>query len=67
MRGLLIASAAAACIALATPGWSDPPVEPGTQAPPPGPLPIPPSPPEPKWTKWFNPETAPFIPVPLIA
>ncbi|HEY0803366.1 MAG TPA: BamA/TamA family outer membrane protein, partial [Steroidobacteraceae bacterium] len=21
----------------------------------------------PKWTKWFNPETAPFIPVPLIA
>ncbi len=34
-----------------------------------GPLPSPPppSPEKPTWTKWFNPETAPFIPVPEIA
>jgi hypothetical protein len=67
VRGLLIASAAAACMAPATPCWSDnPPVDPGKQvlgetipAAPPAPTPA--------WTRWFNPETAPFIPVPLIS
>jgi hypothetical protein len=68
VRGLLIASAAVACIALATPSWPDPPGEAGAQVPP-GPVPIipPPSPPQPGWTRWFNPATAPFIPVPYLA
>jgi outer membrane protein assembly factor BamA len=30
-------------------------------------VPPPPGPAKPAWTKWFNPETAPFIPVPEIA
>jgi hypothetical protein len=49
--------------------WSQtPPGEPGADAPA-GPLPVPPppSPAKPAWTKWFNPETAPFIPIPEIA
>jgi hypothetical protein len=67
VRGLLIAGAAAACMAAAAPCWSDnPPSQPGAQV-----LgePIPPAPaaPAPAWTKWFNPDTAPFIPVPLIS
>jgi hypothetical protein len=67
VRGLLLASAAAACMTPATPCWSDnPPVDAGKQV-----LgePIPPAPPAPvpAWTRWFNPETAPFIPVPLIS
>jgi outer membrane protein assembly factor BamA len=40
-------------------------VEPGAEAPA-GPIPMPPPAETPGWTKWFNPETAPFIPVPLI-
>jgi Omp85 superfamily domain len=59
----------AAAIAWAVPCWPQvPPGDPGSQAPA-GPLPVPPppSPSKPAWTKWFNPETAPFIPVPEIA
>lgn len=67
MRGLLIAGAAAACMAPAAPCWSDnPPTEPGAQVL--GePIPATPPAPTPAWTKWFNPDTAPFIPVPLIS
>jgi hypothetical protein len=65
----LLSLVAAVGIASAAPCWSQvPPGDPGSQAPP-GPLPVPPppSPAKPGWTKWFNPETAPFIPVPEIA
>jgi hypothetical protein len=62
-------------------GWADPPNTNPTQAPPPGQIPPPPSsgpppasppgspPPTqaPQWiSRWFNPATAPFIPVPEI-
>jgi hypothetical protein len=70
VRGLLIAGAAAACLALTAPCWPDnpPPGDAGTQVPvPEGPVPSAPPAPKPSWTKWFNPETAPFIPVPEIA
>jgi Omp85 superfamily domain len=71
---LLAVMAAAAC-------WADPPDSNPTQAPPPGQIPPPPSsgpppasppgspPPSqaPQWiSRWFNPATAPFIPVPEI-
>jgi hypothetical protein len=68
VKSVLIVVAAGA-ISWAAPGWPDtPPGAPGSQAPA-GPLPVPPppSPAKPAWTKWFNPETAPFIPVPEIA
>lgn len=67
MKGLLIVGAAAACMAAATPCWSDnPPVDAGKQVL--GePIPAAPPVPAPAWTRWFNPETAPFIPVPLIS
>ena len=57
-----------ACV-LATPSWADPaadaaapapPVEPGAQLPAPSPAP------STWWSKWSNPATAPFLPVPLI-
>ena len=67
VKTLLIAAVAA--ISLASPCWAEiPPGDPGSDAPA-GPLPVPapPSPAKPGWTKWFNPETAPFIPVPEIA
>jgi len=52
---------------LATPCWAQiPPGDPGVQAPP-GPVTVPPPAATPGWTKWFNPATAPFIPVPEIA
>jgi hypothetical protein len=56
-------------IAWAAPGWSQtPPGDAGSQVPAgPVPVPPPPGPAKPAWTKWFNPETAPFIPVPEIA
>lgn len=68
MRRLRLAAGAAASLALAAPCWcADPPGDPQTQVPA-GPLPVaPPSPAAPSWTKWFNPSTAPFIPVPEIA
>jgi hypothetical protein len=70
VRTLLIAGAAAATV-LAAPCWSDnPPGDAGTQVPvPEGPVLTPPpaAAPKPGWTKWFNPETAPFIPIPEIA
>jgi hypothetical protein len=51
---------------LAAPCWSDaPPPDAGADVAA-GPIAAPP-PSQPGWTKWFNPETAPFIPVPLIA
>src|SRR3984957_9136751 len=71
---LLAVLSAAAC-------WADPPDTTPTQAPPPGQIPPPPSsgpppasppgspPPSqaPQWiSRWFNPATAPFIPVPEI-
>jgi Omp85 superfamily domain len=71
---LLAVLSAAAC-------WADPPDTTPTQAPPPGQIPPPPpsgpppasppgSPPPsqaPQWiSRWFNPATAPFIPVPEI-
>jgi hypothetical protein len=67
---ILLIAAIAASILLPAPGWSrDPPSEapiPLPPVPPPVP-PVAPAPNEPRWTKWFNPATAPFIPVPLIA
>jgi surface antigen Omp85-like protein len=70
VRTLLIAGAAA--VTLAAPCWSDnPPGDAGTRVPvPEGPVLTPPPPaaqPKPGWTRWFNPETAPFIPIPEIA
>jgi hypothetical protein len=59
----------AAAIAWAAPCWPQtPPGDAGSEVPA-GPLPAPPppSPAQPGWTKWFNPATAPFIPVPEIA
>lgn len=69
MRALTITAAAAALTALAAPCWSDnPPGDAGVQVlVPEGPIPVAPSAPKPGWTKWFNPATAPFIPVPEIA
>jgi hypothetical protein len=66
---LRIVLVAAVAISLAAPCWSEiPPGDPGSEAPAgPLPMPPPPSPAKPGWTKWFNPETAPFIPVPEIA
>jgi len=66
-RALIIVAAVA--IAVAAPCWSQvPPGDAGSEVPA-GPLPVapPPGPAKPTWTKWFNPETAPFIPVPEIA
>lgn len=57
-----------ACM-MATAAWSDPaadaaapapPVEPGAQLPSPAPAPTS------WWSKWLNPATAPFLPVPLV-
>jgi hypothetical protein len=63
-------ASAIALLALAAPCWSaeGPPGDPGADVPA-GPLPVapPPAPSKPGWTKWFNPATAPFIPVPEIA
>ncbi len=58
---------AALLLAPAEPCWSDaPPGDAGVEVPE-GPLQVPPpSPSQPGWTNWFNPATAPFIPVPLI-
>jgi len=50
---------------LATASWAAPPPDDPTQAPAPGPIPPPASPPTGLW-RWFDPATAPFIPVPLI-
>src|SRR5271170_763821 len=50
---------------LATASWADEPQGNPTDAPAPGPLPPPPAPPKGLW-KWFDPDTAPFIPVPLV-
>jgi hypothetical protein len=50
---------------LATASWAAPPPEDPTQAPAHGPMPPPASPPTGFW-RWFDPATAPFIPVPLI-
>jgi Omp85 superfamily domain len=60
---------AVASLALAAPCWAEAQqVDPGADVPA-GPLPVAPPPPpsKPAWTKWFNPATAPFIPVPEIA
>jgi Omp85 superfamily domain len=58
---LLIASAALPC-------WSQTPTpgDAGEQVPA-GPIPVAPPPPTKSWTRWFNPATAPFIPIPEIA
>ena len=64
-------------VLLATAAWADPPATNPTQAPAPGQIPQPqpgppppgrkPPPPAPHWlARWFNPATAPFIPVPEI-
>jgi Omp85 superfamily domain len=68
VKGCTFAGAVAS-IALAAPCWADgPPGDAGSDVPG-GPLPVspPPGPAKPGWTKWFNPATAPFIPVPEIA
>jgi len=56
-------------VLLATASWAAPPPDDLTQVPPapPGPLPPPPAEPSKGWKRWFNPATAPFIPVPLIS
>lgn len=51
---------------LATASWAALPENDPTQAPAPGPIP-PPSAPNTGLSRWFNPATAPFIPVPEIA
>jgi hypothetical protein len=58
---------AAVVAGFGAPCWSDvPPGDAGAVAPS-GPITVAPAAtPQPAWTKWFNPETAPFIPVPLI-
>jgi surface antigen Omp85-like protein len=69
VKSVIPAFIGAAAIAWVVPCWPQvPPGDPGSQAPA-GPLPVPPppSPAKPAWTKWFNPETAPFIPIPEIA
>jgi hypothetical protein len=69
VKSVVPAVLGAAAIAWAVPCWPQvPPGDPGSEAPA-GPLPVPPppSPAKPAWTKWFNPETAPFIPIPEIA
>jgi hypothetical protein len=69
VKSVVPALVGAAAIAWAAPCWSQiPPGDPGSEAPA-GPLPVPPppSPAKPAWTKWFNPDTAPFIPIPEIA
>jgi Omp85 superfamily domain len=59
---LLLLAAMLAKASLAAPPGTDPP-----QAPAPGPIPPPPpSPPTGLW-RWFDPATAPFIPVPLVS
>lgn len=69
MKKLFFVALAAALLQPAL-GWSS---NPPSEAPiplPPAPPPVPsvvPAPDEPQWTRWFNPATAPFIPVPLIA
>jgi hypothetical protein len=61
-------AALAASSLLSAPCWSDPPTEAPIPLPAtPSPAPAVAVPAEPRWTKWFNPATAPFIPVPLIA
>ena len=45
--------------------WAEPPPDDPTQAPAPGPIAPPVTPPTGFW-RWFDPSTAPFIPVPLI-
>ena len=69
MKSLALMSSAALALALAAPGWAQvAPRDTGPEAPA-GPVqvPPPPTPSMPSWTKWFNPETAPFIPIPEIA
>jgi hypothetical protein len=60
---------AVAFIALAAPCWADGSPGDAESDAPAGPLQVspPPGPAKPGWTKWFNPATAPFIPVPEIA
>ena len=66
MSPVTTAIAAAGLMALAAPCWPDtPPKDAAAQV-----LgePIPATPPEePAWTKWFNPATAPFLPIPLVS
>jgi hypothetical protein len=67
VKGAAIAGVVA--LALSAPSWPQtPPRDTGPEAPA-GPLQWPPPPVQskPGWTRWFNPETAPFIPVPEIA
>jgi hypothetical protein len=64
----MTATTASGLLALAAPCWSDNPPSNKDIAQVLGePIPAPPPAPTPAWTKWFNPETAPFIPVPLIS
>jgi hypothetical protein len=65
----LLGIGAAALVGLAAPCWPEAPPTDAGAAVPVGPLAVEaqPSPPQPGWTKWFNPATAPFIPVPEIA
>jgi Omp85 superfamily domain len=59
---------AAALVGLAAPCWSEAPPADAAEAPAgPPPVAAPSTPSQPAWTKWFNPATAPFIPVPEIA
>jgi hypothetical protein len=53
----------------AAPSWSDPAADAATPAPPVEPgaqLPAPAAGPSSWWSKWLNPATAPFLPVPLV-
>ncbi len=51
---------------VATASWADTPGDDPTAAPAPGPIPPPPSTPATGLSRWLNPATAPFIPVPEI-
>jgi hypothetical protein len=70
VKGLVISAVTLALIGLGAPCWSDSPaVSDPADAPamPVGPIPVEPAPPSTGFSRWFNPATAPFIPVPEIA
>src|SRR5450432_815272 len=60
----LVLAALLAAASCAAAGWAAAPEDP-PQAPAPGPIPPPPTPSK-GLSRWFDPATAPFIPVPLI-
>jgi surface antigen Omp85-like protein len=67
VRSLVTAAAAAVSLVFAAPCWPENPPGEAAAKVLGAPIPVAPPVPTPAWTKWFNPATAPFIPVPLIS